>query len=212
MSEDIWNAIQARLEQNITESENGQWDEKSVIGDPNSPINENIMNVFADMGYDRATIDSLYYSKKTKTYAAVGDKVPWCAAYAGSVLKQAVGKGGYLPQNLAAIAYDTHADKWGGKAQGKTNYKAWRENDVVVMSSPSGGNGNHVGFLKSVDPKSNRFQMVGGNQGDVVSEGVYENLSLIYNVYRGNWTLPADKDVPVIKDLSKEEVRNPSTR
>lgn len=208
-----WQAIQDRLEQNLKESEAGQWQEMSVEGDPNSPANPNIMALFTDMGYDKATIDALYQDPKTKKYNATGDLVPWCAAYVGSVLKQSNPNNpkGYLPQNLLANAYKKHSDKWGGKPQGKHNYDQWRENDVVVMKSPA-GDGNHVGFLKAVDPKNDRFQLLGGNQNNTIMLGTYKKLDLIYNVYRGDWALPPEYDKPVIKDLSKEELRNPSTR
>jgi hypothetical protein len=210
MSESMWYKIQNRLDQNLREAEAGEWDEKSTAGDPNSPANPKIMEVFTDAGFpDRAALDKSGRNKDG-TYGPVGDKTAWCAAYAGSVLKGA--GSGYLAKNLSAVAYNEKNNKWGGKPIGRRNYKDWRENDVLVMEGEEGGGkGNHVAFVKAVDPKNNRFMIVGGNQGDTVSEGVYYNLSKVYNVFRGNWTVPKDKDVPIIKDLSSYPLRN-STR
>lgn len=205
MADGVWQKIQDQLEQGLSEAEGGQWKEQSTIGDPNSPMNPKIREIWADLGFEnRKTVDDANKDPDTKKYAAVGDKVPWCAVYAGHVLKQS--GTGYLPKNASAIAFKERSEDWGGKAIGRRSYNEWRENDLLVMEGPSGGaDGNHVGFLKAVDPKNNRYQIVGGNQGDSISEGVYYNLSRVYGVWR-NWEVPADKDVPVIKDLSGYEL------
>lgn len=196
---DAWYKIQTRLDTNLEEAEAGQWKEISKEGDKGGPMNENIQKLWTSAGFTRAQIDEVARDPDTKQYSAVGDLVPWCAVYAGNVLKDA--GLGYLVKNASAIAYKDRNTDWGGQFIGRRNYKDWRENDVIIMEGPDGGDeGNHIGFLKGVDPKNNLYQMVGGNQGNSISEGVYYNLSKVYGVWR-SWEVPAEYDKPVIKDL-----------
>lgn len=204
MADGIWYKIQKRLELNLNQAEAGEWKEISKEKDKGGPMNANVQKLWTSAGFTREQIDEVGRNPQTKEMSATGDLVPWCAVYAGDVLKEA--GTGYLVKNASAIAYTTQTDRWGGRFIGKRNYKEWRENDVIVMEGPDGGgSGNHIGFLKGVDPKNNRYQMVGGNQSNSITESTYYNLSKVYGVWR-NWEVPAEYDKSVIKDLSGYDI------
>jgi uncharacterized protein (TIGR02594 family) len=93
------------------------------------------------------------------------DDVPWCAAFAGAVLAEA----GFKPSgSLMARSYAT----WGLRVP----LADARPGDIVVMergAPPSG----HVAFF--VGWEADRVRVVGGNQGDQVTETTFPAARVI---------------------------------
>lgn len=78
------------------------------------------------------------------------DSVPWCAAFAGAVLKQA----GFKPSgSLLALSYA----KWGQPLAGPV---------VGAVACKTREGGGHVGFV--VGATATTVTLLGGNQGDKV--------------------------------------------
>lgn len=193
-----WTAVYNYLAKTLQEAKGGQWKEITPKGCCTCPMDPKIMYCFQQMGFTRDSV------QKAVSYKWCGDQIPWCAAFVGTVLKDCGAP--YIKGNLSAIAY--HTQKWGATPVGKTNYDQWRLHDVVVKSS---GNFNHVGFLKSVDPRNNRFQLIGGNQNNTVQVSNYSGLDKIYNVYR--WSqVPAEYDKPVTGTVAVDPAGGGSTR
>lgn len=193
-----WTAVYNYLQKTLQEAAGGQWKQITPKGCCTCPASPKIMYTFQQMGYTRASVE------KAVNYKWCGDRIPWCASFVGTVLKDCGAP--YIPQNLLAINY--HKQNWGARPVGRTNYSAWRLHDVVVKSS---GDFNHVGFLRSVDPTNNRFQLVGGNQNNNVQVSNYSGLQTIYDVYR--WAqVPAEYDKPLIGNVAPDPAGGGSTR
>jgi len=128
-------------------------------------------------------------------YRAVGapqpnDKTAWCAGFTGAMLKKA---GAEYVKNLWALNYKN----W-GKEVPVGDPSRWRMNDVVVFQRPGGG---HVGFVKAVDPVKQRLLVVGGNQGDNLTQTVFRFASgdgLKVVAIRRGWPLPPAADVSIV--------------
>ena len=176
---DIWSRLEQNLTQALTDANAGKWKALTQKGDPpfTSPMNQNILGCFVDMGFTRASIDA---NPEFVKRGWVGDTVPWCAAFAGSTLKKSGAK--YLPRNLLARNY---ADApYAPNLQGDSSQ--WRRNDVVYCSF------SHVSFLYSLDLKNSIAYIRGGNQSrNVTIMGVpIQKLAFVGR----NWTVPAEYD------------------
>jgi len=172
-------SVQARIEsflnQCIQESAGGAWKETG-----NNP---NIMNCFNQLGFP-----------PNKLPAPGGDKVAWCAAFAGTVLKASGSP--YIQNNLSAKAFSS---AWkGAQSIPITDPTQWRRNDLIVMSF---GSGNHVAFIRGVDLKNNKYQMAGGNQSDNMTQVNVTGINKIYYVGRA-WQISPEFDQPIITNLS----------
>jgi uncharacterized protein (TIGR02594 family) len=129
------------------------------------------------------------------SYRAVGcpqpnDKVAWCAGFAGAMLKKAGAK--YL-KTLWSTNYTQY-----GQAVPLGDPNQWRMNDIVVFVRPGGG---HIGFVKAVDPVRQRLLVVGGNQGDNLTQTVFRFASgdgLKVVAIRRAWPLPPAADVSIV--------------
>lgn len=129
------------------------------------------------------------------SYRAVGcpqpnDNVAWCAGFAGAMLKKAGAK--YL-KTLWSTNYTQY-----GKAVPLGDPSQWRMNDIVVFVRPGGG---HIGFVKAVDPVKQRLLVVGGNQGDNLTQTVFrfaggDGLKVV--AIRRDWPLPPAADVSIV--------------
>jgi uncharacterized protein (TIGR02594 family) len=124
-------------------------------------------------------------------YSAVGvkqssDSVPWCAAFAGSSLKNA---GAPALKTLSSLAYKGY-----GTPVPLQDKSKWRLNDVVVFSRAGGG---HIGFFRGYNPSSGSVLIAGGNQSDNLTEVGFKSSGMPI-VYVGRaWSVPADYDKPV---------------
>lgn len=82
-------------------------------------------------------------------------KVPWCAAFANSVLKQVglPGTGSLMARSFLNIGEATKSPEVG---------------DIVVLSRGNNANSGHVGFYAGKD-EAGRIKVLGGNQNDTVT-------------------------------------------
>ena len=124
-------------------------------------------------------------------YKSVGfnlgaDSTPWCAAFAGSVMKSS---GVSSLKTLSSLAYKGFGTPvpLGDKAK-------WRLNDIVVFSRQGGG---HIGFFRGYNPANGSVLIAGGNQSDNLTEVGFKAGGMpIVSVSRA-WTVPAAYDKPV---------------
>lgn len=96
----------------------------------------------------------------TTTLGADDDETPWCSSFVNGVMTEA----GYKGTNSAAAS--SWLD-WGIELAGP------RYGAIVVLSRTGG---NHVGFY--LDNDGTRVKLLGGNQGDKVSEAWFSLGSL----------------------------------
>jgi len=92
--------------------------------------------------------------------SADDDETPWCSSFVNGIMNEA----GYKGTNSAAASSWL---EWGVKLS-KPRYGA-----IVVLSRTGG---NHVGFY--LDDDGSRVKLLGGNQGDKVSEAWFSLDSL----------------------------------
>ena len=129
---------------------------------------------------------------------APGDACPWCAAFAGYVLRAAGAKA------LVTFSADSYAQSWiakcGAKAMPINDPTTWRRNDLVVHLDDRGN--HHVTFIRGVDLERSVYQGAGGNQSHNVTQGTFQAGSArwIRFVARA-WDVPADFDKPIVMKL-----------
>lgn len=123
---------------------------------------------------------------KTVGFNVSGDSTPWCAAFAGTMLK---GAGAPAFKTLSSLAYAKY-----GEQVPLDDKSKWRLNDVVVFSRAGGG---HVGFFRGYNPATGSVLICGGNQSDNLTEVGFKSGGMpIVGVGRG-WTVPNEYDRPV---------------
>lgn len=114
-------------------------------------------------------------------------KVPWCAAYATNALKLA---GASAKATLSSLAYKGY-----GTSIDINDKSKWRLNDVIIFSRKGGG---HIGFFRGYNASNGSVLVVGGNQGDNLTEKAFKNNSEMPVIYIGRgWEVPAEYDKPV---------------
>lgn len=180
----IWGRIENYLNKCLQEAAAGSWTEQTPDGAiaPNYPANQNIMNAFNQVGYPKSTLDSAYPGPIERQ---PGDNVPWCAAFAGLVLKAS---GSTYLNSLSSQAY---SQAWNCTRVSVQDVNAWRRNDVVWLSSP---NIRHVTFIREI--KNGKLYCTGGNQGNSVCTSIY-NIADVQFVGR-NWPVPDQYNVPLV--------------
>ena len=150
------------LDQLLYEAASGRWKETGS--------NNKIINCYKSVGFN---INS--------------DSTPWCAGFAGWVLKMCC-----LPslKTLSSLAYKGY-----GTAVPLGDPSKWRLNDVVVFSRTGGG---HIGFFRGYNPKTGAIKILGGNQSDNLTETNFVAPWPSQVVYVGrNWQLPTEYNVAV---------------
>jgi uncharacterized protein (TIGR02594 family) len=121
-------------------------------------------------------------------YKAVGfninsDSTPWCAGFAGSVLKVS---GVQSLKTLSSLAYNGFGTRIPLGDRSK-----WRLNDIVVFSRAGGG---HIGFFRGYNPSNGTVLIAGGNQSDNLTEVGFKAGGMpIISVSRA-WNVPAEYD------------------
>jgi hypothetical protein len=151
------------LDQLAYESSSGRWKETGS--------NPKIINCFKSVGFN--------INNDTTT--------PWCAAFAGWVLKMCC-----LPslKTLSSTAYKGY-----GTSVPLGDPSKWRLNDVVVFVRPGGG---HIGFFRGYNPKTGAVKILGGNQADNLTEVNFGGSWPSQIVYIGrSWQLPTEYNVAV---------------
>lgn len=131
-------------------------------------------------------------TKILSCYKAVGfninnDSTPWCAAFAGNLLKSS---GAAALKTLSSLAYRGY-----GQNIDLNDKSKWRLNDIIVFSRNGGG---HIGFFRGYNPSTNSVLIAGGNQSDNLTEVGFKagGMPIVY-VGRG-WAVPAEYDKPVL--------------
>jgi uncharacterized protein (TIGR02594 family) len=150
------------LDQLAYESSSGRWKENGS--------NPKIINCYKSVGFN---INS--------------DSTPWCAGFAGWVLKMCC-----LPslKTLSSLAYKGY-----GTPVPLSDPSKWRLNDVVIFSRTGGG---HIGFFRGYNPKTGAIKILGGNQSDNLTETNFGAPWPSQVVYVGrSWQLPTEYNVAV---------------
>ena len=189
----VFGALESYLNQCIQEalpqkSPGGKWYRTF-----SAPGNPNIMNCFAHTGGIAAA-----------NRLGVGDTVPWCAAFAGTVL-QAIGVKAMISFSVDSY-YDakTRTSQWVAKTGATpisiSDPTLWRRYDVCVIS---GAAGHHIAFIRGVDTKTGRVRLAGGNQGNNMTEVNFGSSALGSVGFIGRaWEIPPEFDKPIVGTLS----------
>ena len=115
------------------------------------------------------------------------DKTPWCAGFAGNILKRAG-----LPalKTLSSLAYRTY-----GTDVPINDPSKFRLNDIVIFTRDGGG---HIGFFRGYNPSTGALLIAGGNQADNLTEvGFRKSPKMPLSKVRRAWSIPAEYDKPV---------------
>jgi uncharacterized protein (TIGR02594 family) len=150
------------LDQLLYEAANGRWKENGS--------NNKIINCYKSVGFN-----------------INGDSTPWCAAFAGWILKMCC-----LPskKTLSSLEYRGY-----GTAVPLGDPSKWRLNDIVIFTRKGGG---HIGFFRGYNPTTGAIKILGGNQGDNLTETNFSAPWPSQVVYVGrSWQLPPEYNVAV---------------
>jgi uncharacterized protein (TIGR02594 family) len=121
-------------------------------------------------------------------YKAVGfnlasDSTPWCAAFAGSVLKNV---GVKSLKTLSSLAYKNF-----GTSVPVTDKTKWRLNDIVIFSRNGGG---HIGFFRGYNKANGSVLIAGGNQSDNLTEVGFKSAGMPIVYVGRDWEVPNEYD------------------
>jgi uncharacterized protein (TIGR02594 family) len=121
-------------------------------------------------------------------YKAVGfnlasDSTPWCAAFAGSVLKNV---GVRSLKTLSSLAYRNF-----GTSVPVTDKTKWRLNDIVIFSRNGGG---HIGFFRGYNKANGSVLIAGGNQSDNLTEVGFKSAGMPIVYVGRDWEVPNEYD------------------
>lgn len=121
-------------------------------------------------------------------YKAVGfnlasDSTPWCAAFAGSVLKNV---GVRSLKTLSSLAYKNF-----GTSVPVTDKTKWRLNDIVIFSRNGGG---HIGFFRGYNKANGSVLIAGGNQSDNLTEVGFKSAGMPVVYVGRDWEVPNEYD------------------
>lgn len=121
-------------------------------------------------------------------YKAVGfnlasDSTPWCAAFAGSVLKNV---GVRSLKTLSSLAYQNF-----GTSVPVTDKTKWRLNDIVIFSRSGGG---HIGFFRGYNKANGSVLIAGGNQSDNLTEVGFKSAGMPVVYVGRDWEVPNEYD------------------
>lgn len=123
---------------------------------------------------------------KSQGFNLSNDSTPWCAAFAGAIMKRA---GIQSLKTLSSLAY-----KGFGTPVPLADKSKWRLNDIVVFSRAGGG---HIGFFRGYNPANGSVLIAGGNQSDNLTEVGFKAGGMpIVSVSRA-WKVPPEYDKPV---------------
>jgi hypothetical protein len=131
---------------------------------------------------------------------APGDACPWCAAFAGWLLR------GAGAQALVTFSADSYRQSWvskcGAKALPITDPSTWRRNDLVVHLDDRGN--HHVTFIRGVDLQQQVYQGAGGNQSHNMTQCTFQSGSSRWIAFVGRaWEVPSEFDKPIIQSLPR---------
>lgn len=157
----IFTVLAKNIDSALSEARAGKWKENGT--------NKYIIGCYKSVGFNLGN-----------------DSTPWCAAFAGSVMKAS---GVQSLKTLSSLAY-----KGFGTVVPLSDKTKWRLNDIVVFSRKGGG---HIGFFRGYNPSTGSVLIAGGNQSDNLTEVGFKSGGMpIVSVTRA-WTVPAQYDTPV---------------
>ena len=157
----IFSVLAKNIDASLAEARNGKWKENGR--------NVCIVSCYKSVGFNLSS-----------------DSTPWCAAYAGSVLKAS---GVQSLKTLSSLAY-----RGFGTVVPLSDKTKWRLNDIVVFSRQGGG---HIGFFRGYNPANGSVLIAGGNQSDNLTETGFRATGMpIVSVTRA-WSVPSQYDQPV---------------
>ena len=112
---------------------------------------------------------------------------PWCAAFAGSILKAS---GVQALKTLSSLAYKGY-----GTPVPINDKSKWRLNDIIVFSRKGGG---HIGFFRGYNPANGVISVLGGNQDNRLKLSNFSGKGEfpVVSVSRA-WTVPPEYDKEV---------------
>ena len=176
----IWGRLENYLNKCLQEAASGAWHQQTPNGSvaPNYTANPNIMNAFTQVGFPKSVIDKAYPGPADN---APGDRVYWCAGFAGLVLKAS---GSTYLNTLSSKSY---TQSWDCTRVNVNDVSAWRRNDLVWF------NWSHVSFIREI--KNGKLYCTGGNQGDSVTTSGFP-INKVAFVGR-NWPVPDQYNVPL---------------
>ena len=158
----IFSVLAKNIDASLSEAASGRWKENGS--------NPNILGCYRSQGQNLSN-----------------DQTPWCAAYAGSVMKAS---GVQSLKTLSSLAY-----KGFGTVVPLGDKTKWRLNDIIIFSRKGGG---HIGFFRGYNPNTGSILIAGGNQSDNLKETSFKGTGdmPVVSVSRA-WTVPAAYDKPV---------------
>lgn len=159
-TDDIYITLCRNLDKTLVEAKAGSWKETGS--------NSKILDSYKACGFNIAS-----------------DQVPWCAAYAGAIMKAS---GIKSLKTLSSLAY-----KGFGKSVDIKKPETWRLNDIIIFSRKGGG---HIGFFRGYNKNTGAIFVLGGNQSDNVTEaGFQTGTGQMEVVYVGRaWDIPTEYD------------------
>jgi hypothetical protein len=126
-----------------------------------------------------------------------GDSCPWCAAFAGWVIK------GAGASSLISFSADSYRTSWvskcGAKSISISDPSTWRRNDLIVHLADNGQ--HHVTFIRGVDLKTGVVQAAGGNQSHNMTQANFKDYARGISFVGRAWDVPADFNTPIIMNL-----------
>jgi uncharacterized protein (TIGR02594 family) len=135
-----------------TEDEGGQGSKTGKASDKWMDIAKGQLGISEAKAKDQDNIRNYHNTTSAK---GAGSGTPWCSSFVNAVMEKAGYKG---TDSAAAASWKT----WGKHV----DLKNAREGDIVVFDKDkNNGFANHVGFIKSIDLKSGKIEVIGGNQG-----------------------------------------------
>lgn len=160
ISSDLFTALGQTLDSCLTESNSGLWKETGS----NTRIQACYKSVGFNISNDKTT--------------------PWCAAFAGSILKRI---GAPALKTLSSLAYSGYGTSVG------LDPRNWRLNDIIIFTRNGGG---HIGFFRGYNPANGSISVLGGNQGDNLKLSNFKNpsSSMPVSQVRRAWSIPAQYD------------------
>lgn len=124
---------------------------------------------------------------KSVGFSLSNDSTPWCAAFAGSILKKV---GVSSLKSLSSLAY-----RGFGTSIPVNDKTKWRLNDIVIFTRNGGG---HIGFFRGYNPANGSILVAGGNQSDNLTETSFRGSGAMPVAYVGRaWSVPTEYDKPV---------------
>jgi len=162
LSSDLFTAIGQTLDSCLGEAKQGKWKENGK-----NPL---IVACYNSVGFKLST-----------------DSTPWCAAFAGNILKRA---GAPALKTLSSLAYSSY-----GTDVPISDPSRFRLNDIVIFTRQGGG---HIGFFRGYNPSTGSILVLGGNQADNLTEvGFKKSASMPLTKVRRAWSIPPQYDKPV---------------